>query len=112
MIRNLVAADIAAATDLQRRVYKTVPAFQAEQFKSLPDHFPKGQFAAEMDGQLAGLAISLVASWDDYSPHHSWANVTNNGLSDTRDMGGAHALWCGGLCRSGQSRPGCRPPAL
>ncbi len=103
MIRNLVAADIAAATDLQRRVYKTVPAFQAEQFKSLPDHFPKGQFAAEMDGQLAGLAISLVASWDDYSPHHSWANVTNNGLSDTRDMGG-RTLYGAEVCVDPDSR--------
>lgn len=42
MIRNLAAANIAAATDLQHRVYKTVPAFQAEQFKSLPDRFSKG----------------------------------------------------------------------
>lgn len=62
MIRNLVAADIAAAIDLQHRVYKTVPAFQAAQFKSLLEHFPKGQFAAEIDGQLVGLAISLVVS--------------------------------------------------
>ena len=103
MIRNLAAADIAAAIDLQHRVYKTVPAFRAEQFKSLLDHFPRGQFVAEMDGQLVGLAVSLVISWDDYSLHHTWAEVTNNGLFDTHDMGG-RTLYGAEVCVDPDSR--------
>lgn len=87
-IRNLAAADIAAAADLQQRVYKTIPAFRKEQFESLLAHFPEGQFVAETDGRLVGLAVSLVILWDEYSLHHTWASVTNNGLFDTHDTSG------------------------
>lgn len=87
-IRNLTVADIAAASDLQRRVYKAIPAFSQEQFESLLGHFPEGQFVAEADGKLVGIAISLVVLWDDYSLHHTWAEVTNGGHFDTHDMGG------------------------
>lgn len=103
MIRNLVATDIAAAIDLQQRVYKAVPAFQTEQFKSLLGHFPKGQFASELDGQLIGLAVSLVISWDDYSLHHTWGEVTNSGLFDTHDMSG-RTLYGAEVCVDPDSR--------
>ena len=88
VIRKLVAADIPAATDLQRRVYKAIPAFTPEQFGSLLEHFPEGQFVAELDGKLVGIAISLVILCDDYSLHHTWTEVTNNGHFDTHDMSG------------------------
>lgn len=88
VIRNLCIADITAAADLQRRVYKTIPAFQPAQFESLLNHFPEGQFVVEMDGKLVGLAVSLIILWDEYSLHHTWASVTNNGLFDTHDTSG------------------------
>ncbi len=88
VIRNLVAGDTAAANDLQQRVYTAIPAFRQEQFDSLMTRFPEGQFAAELDGKLVGIAISLVILWDDYSLHHTWASVTNDGNFDTHDMGG------------------------
>ena len=87
-IRNLTHADIAAATDLQRRVYNAIPPFRPEQFESLLGHFPEGQFVAELDGRLVGIAISLVVLWDDYSLHHTWDSVTNEGHFDTHDMSG------------------------
>jgi len=87
-IRKLTAADIVAAADLQSRVYKAIPAFSEEQFNSLLGHFAEGQFVAEEDGKLVGIAISLVVLWDDYSLHHTWAEVTNDGHFDTHDMGG------------------------
>lgn len=88
IIRNLGPADIAAAIDLQRRVYQVIPAFQPSQFESLLRCFPAGQVVAELDGRLVGMALSLVILWDDYSLHHTWASVTNNGLFDTHDTGG------------------------
>jgi GNAT superfamily N-acetyltransferase len=87
-IRNLKHSDIAAAIDLQSRVYNAIPAFKHEQFESLLKHFPEGQFVAELEGRLVGLAISLVILWDDYSLHHTWDSVTNDGHFDTHDMGG------------------------
>lgn len=88
IIRNLTRADIGAAADLQRRVYKSIPAFRPEQFESLLARFPEGQFVVEHEGRLVGMAISLVILWDDYSLHHTWASVTNEGRFDTHDTGG------------------------
>lgn len=87
-VRNLNHRDIEAAADLQRRVYRNIPAFGRDQFASLLEHFPAGQFAAEDDGRLVGIALSLVILWDDYSLHHTWASVTNDGLFDTHNMAG------------------------
>lgn len=87
-IRSMTAKDIEAATDLQERVYSAIPPFTRQQFESLLDHFPHGQFVAELDGKIVGLAVSLVITWDDYSLHHTWASVTNNAFFDTHDMSG------------------------
>ncbi|MFY9326692.1 MAG: GNAT family N-acetyltransferase [Georgfuchsia sp.] len=88
IIRNLVAADITAAIALQRRVYKTIPPFSPEQFQNLLNFFPEGQFAAEINGRLIGIAISLVILWDDYNLHHTWESVTNKATFDTHNMNG------------------------
>jgi len=87
-IRNLTHADIDAAAALQRRVHRSIPAVGHGQFESLLAHFPQGQLAAELDGRLVGIALSLVILWDDYSLHHTWASVTNEGNFDTHDMDG------------------------
>ena len=87
-IRKMTHDDIDAATALQGSVYLAIPPFGREQFGGLLDRFPGGQIVAEIDGKLVGLALSLVILWDDYSLHHSWADVTNNGEFDTHDMGG------------------------
>lgn len=87
-VRNFRADDIPAAAALQGHIYQNIPAFQASQFENLLRHFPAGQLAAELDGRLVGIALSLVILWDDYSLHHTWATVTNSGLFDSHDMGG------------------------
>lgn len=88
IIRHLERRDFAAATDLQRRVYPSIPAFTDAQFDSLLSRFPQGQFVAEREGSIVGIAISLVILWDDYSLHHTWPEVTNDGNFDTHDMEG------------------------
>ena len=50
LIRNLCHSDIDSAIALQRRVYPSIPAFRQEQFENLLELFPRGQFAAELDG--------------------------------------------------------------
>lgn len=96
-IRIMAAKDIEAATDLQKRVYSAIPPFTRQQFESLLDHFPQGQFVAELDGKIVGLAVSLVIAWDDYSLHHTWDSVTNNGYFDTHDLSG-HTLYGAEVC--------------
>jgi hypothetical protein len=83
IIRNLRPTDIAAAIALQQRVYTAIPALDQSQFENLIQRFPQGQFVAELDGRIVGMALSLVILWDDYSLHHTWASITNNGKFDT-----------------------------
>lgn len=87
-IRKMTHDDIDAANELQGRVYLAIPPFGRKQFSGLLDGFPDGQVVAEIDGKLVGLALSLVILWDDYSVHHTWGGVTNNGEFDTHDMSG------------------------
>jgi GNAT superfamily N-acetyltransferase len=104
LIRNLCHSDIDSAIALQRRVYPSIPAFRQEQFENLLETFPHGQFAAELDGQLVGIAISLVILWDDYSLHHTWSSITNNGNFNTHDPTHGHTLYGAEVCVSPDAR--------
>jgi len=103
-IRNLCHSDIDSAIALQRCVYPSIPAFRQEQFENLLAIFPRGQFAAELDGQLVGIAVSLVILWDDYSLHHTWSSITNNGNFDTHDLAHGHTLYGAEVCVSPDAR--------
>ncbi len=98
IIRNLTHRDIAAAIELQKDVYEAIPAFRPEQFANLLERFPQGQLAAENEGRLVGIAISLVILWDDYSLHHTWADITNNGNFDTHDPVSGRTLYGAEVC--------------
>lgn len=84
----MTVQDFEGAIALQRRVYPEIPAFSHRHFESLLQHFSQGQFVAVLDGRIVGMAISLVVLWDDYSLHHTWKSVTNDGFFDTHDMKG------------------------
>ena len=103
-IRNLRLADISAAIDLQGRVYTAIPAFRHDQFASLLERFPQGQFVAELDGRIVGIAISLVIWWDDYSLHHTWASITNHGQFDTHDPERGRTLYGAEVCVDPEQR--------
>jgi GNAT superfamily N-acetyltransferase len=103
-IRNLRLADISAAIDLQGRVYTAIPAFRHDQFESLLERFPQGQFVAELDGRIVGIAISLVIWWDDYSLHHTWASITNHGQFDTHDPERGRTLYGAEVCVDPEQR--------
>lgn len=97
-VRNLLPSDIDAAIDLQNRVYSAIPPFRPAQFASLFERFSQGQFAAELDGRLVGIAISLVILWDDYSLHHTWNSITNDGCFDTHDPARGRTLYGAEIC--------------
>ena len=99
-IRNLRHSDIESAITLQDLVYPSIAAFRHDQFESLLKIFPRGQFVAELDGQLVGIAISLVILWDDYSLHHTWNSITNHGNFDTHDTEHGHTLYGAEVCVS------------
>jgi len=99
-IRNLRQSDIDSAIALQGLVYPSIAAFRHDQFENLLALFPRGQFVAELDGQLVGIAISLVILWDDYSLHHTWNSITNHGNFNTHDTRHGHTLYGAEVCVS------------
>jgi GNAT superfamily N-acetyltransferase len=103
-IRNLRHSDIDSAIALQRRVYPSIEAFRQDQFENLLRLFPRGQFAAELDGKLVGIAISIVILWEQYSLHHTWASITNDGNFDTHDPDRGHTLYGAEVCVSPDER--------
>jgi GNAT superfamily N-acetyltransferase len=104
IVRRLTHRDIDAAIALQRNVYREIPAFSPERFAHLLERFPQGQIAAELDGRLVGMAISLVILWDDYSLHHTWASITNHGNFDTHDPANGRTLYGAEVCVSPEAR--------
>lgn len=102
-VRRLVEEDIDAARDLQRKVYRRIPALRPEQFSNLLAVFPHGQFAAVADGRLVGIAISLVVLWDDYGLHHTYDEVTGHQNFDTHNMNG-RTLYGAEVCVDPDSR--------
>lgn len=103
-IRNLLPGDVDSAIALQSRVYPTIPPFRKEQFANLLEIFPRGQFAAVLDGRLVGIAISLVIVWERYSLHHTWASITNDGNFDTHNADFGHTLYGAEVCVSPDER--------
>lgn len=103
-VRNLQNSDIESAMRLQNAVYKHIPGMSRLQFEDLLKLFPQGQFVAESDGKIVGLTISLVILWDDYSLHHTWGSITNNGNFDTHDIEHGRTLYGAEVCVSPDAR--------
>lgn len=84
-VRNTRHEDIEPLLELQRRVYPDIPSWSAEQMRHQLDIFPHGQLIAEVDGELAGCASSLVITWDDWGEHHTWDEITASGSFDSHN---------------------------
>ncbi len=97
-IRNLHASDIESAIALQRTVYQNIAPLRDEQFVDLLRRFPQGQFVAEIDGVIVGMALSLVILWEEYSLHHTWSSITNHGNFDTHNVENGKTLYGAEVC--------------
>lgn len=84
-VRNTRHEDIEPLLALQRRVYPDIPSWSAEQMCHQLNVFPQGQLIAEVDGELAGCASSLVITWDDWGEHHTWDEITASGSFDSHN---------------------------
>lgn len=78
-IRQATAQDIPSVIALQRRIYPTIPPWTAAKLGEQLEIFPQGQVVAEIDGELAGYAASLIVLWDDWAETHTWKEITAAG---------------------------------
>ena len=91
-VRAARIEDCAVIRALQREAHPAIPAWTLKQLESQRHAFPEGQLVAECDGEVVGVASSLVVRWDDYILDHTWKGVTGDGFFTTHDSAG-HTLY-------------------
>ncbi len=92
IVRNTRAADFPSITSICREVYPQAAPWGEPQLASHLSVFPEGQFVAEIDGQIVGMAASLILTWDDYEIDDNWRDVTDHGMFRNHDPSG-HTLY-------------------
>ncbi|HYL62924.1 MAG TPA: GNAT family N-acetyltransferase [Candidatus Methylomirabilis sp.] len=86
VVRPMVAADIPAVVDLQRRVFPEGLRWIDEELIQHLSIFPEGQLVAlDESGKIIGSASSLIIDWDDYSESAKWSSITGHGSFNTHD---------------------------
>jgi GNAT superfamily N-acetyltransferase len=84
-VRTTEPADSPGITALTQVVYPGAPPWTAEQLELHRTRFPEGQFVAELDGRIVGMAASLIVFWDDYEVGTNWRDFTSNGTFANHD---------------------------
>jgi len=88
IIRNIEKNDFDAVRSLQQKVYPHMRPWSLNQLENHLIQFPEGQIIAEFEGQIVGTASSLIIQWNEYTPYHSWKEVTGAGSFDTHNKNG------------------------
>lgn len=90
VVRNTQPADFPQIIELTKRVYPTAQPWSAELLASHLRMFPQGQFVAveQGTGKVAGMAASLIVTWDDYDMHVNWMDITASGTFTNHDPTG------------------------
>lgn len=92
-VRQRRPEDTESVLDIFRAIYPGAPSWTPAQLTSHLDVFPDGQFVAEADGQIVGMAASLIVLWDDYSMDTSWRDFTDHGTFRNHDSARGRTLY-------------------
>ena len=92
LVRHTSSDDIQPLIELQKRVYPTIPPWRESYLLQQLETFPQGQIVAEKNGQLVGVASSLIVMWDEWDVEHTWKEITDRGSFNTHNPEG-HTLY-------------------
>ena len=84
-VRQTTRNDFEAIGRISRAIYPASPPWSETQLASHLEVFPEGQFVAELDGEVVGMAASLIVLWDDYSMDTNWRVFTADGRFTNHD---------------------------
>ncbi len=88
-LRFLEPKDYEGMVSLQLEGFgEKMEPYKRDQFLSQLKHFPKGQIGAFYDEKLVGYCISLILDLDEYHPHHSWEEISDDGYIRNHDPEG------------------------
>jgi len=77
--QELKTAMISAYTNMPGSYWKE------KHIKSLIEKFPEGQVVIKINGQLAGVALSIVVDYDAFDDTHTYEQITGKYSFDTHD---------------------------
>ncbi|WP_300021698.1 bifunctional GNAT family N-acetyltransferase/carbon-nitrogen hydrolase family protein [uncultured Maribacter sp.] len=80
--QELKTAMISAYTNMPGSYWKE------KHIKSLIDKFPEGQVVIKINGQLAGVALSIVVDYDAFDDNHTYEQITGKYSFDTHNNEG------------------------
>ncbi|WP_405379781.1 bifunctional GNAT family N-acetyltransferase/carbon-nitrogen hydrolase family protein [Maribacter sp. LLG6340-A2] len=80
--QELKTAMISAYTNMPGSYWKE------KHIKSLIEKFPEGQVVIKINGQLAGVALSIVVDYDAFDDTHTYEQITGKYSFDTHDNEG------------------------
>lgn len=80
IIRNSRPEDAESIADLARICFDPPEiAFTKENFLSQIEHFPKGQFCVEYNGEIIGSCSSVIVNIEEFPKYHTLAEISDNG---------------------------------
>lgn len=92
-VRPMTPADFDAVVAITRAIYPASPPWSPAQLASHIEVFPEGQLVAEIDGEVVGMAASLIVLWDDYSLDTNWRDFTDHGMFTNHDPARGRTLY-------------------
>jgi GNAT superfamily N-acetyltransferase len=81
----MTPGDFDAVIRITEAIYPDSRPWSKAQLASHIDMFPEGQLVAELDGEVVGMAASLIVLWDDYSLQTNWRDFTDHGMFTNHD---------------------------
>lgn len=84
-VRRLRRDDFPAIHRISKLIYPDSPAWSDAQLESHLAVFPDGQLVAEDNGEVVGMAASLIVLWDEYSFDTTWREFTADGTFTNHD---------------------------
>ena len=88
-LRNSRPSDYADIREIMDRVYSDMGgAWTRDELAAQIRRFPAGQICIEDDGRVVAAAVSVIVDYDRYGDHHTYEQITGNGLLTTHDPKG------------------------
>lgn len=88
-LRNLTLDDYDDLKKIMELIYGSMEGpWMKEQVKTLLDLFPEGQICVVVNGQVVGVALSLIVDYKKFGDKHTYMQITNHYKFDTHDPKG------------------------
>lgn len=89
-IRPLALSDYDTLKEAMIESYITMPGsyWRQEQINALITKFPEGQVVMEVNGEMAGCALSIIVDYKKFERAHTYRDVTGNYTFNTHNSNG------------------------